>query len=180
VITLFGKAVHEPRLTAWYGDHDYSYSGRTLARRAPSDPLRALMAKVAAAAGGAFNAVLNRYRDGNDSMGLHADDEPELGPDPLIGSLSLGVTRRFVLVPKRRTEQRSGCSWPQAPHTSRCAARPAARPGAPGLSSALGAGPPSSTANDRRSRFPSTARGMPGRRSAPRAFFISLFLASSS
>jgi alkylated DNA repair dioxygenase AlkB len=67
------------------------------------------MARVAAAAGGALNAVLlNRYRDGNDSMGLHADDEPELGPNPLIGSVSLGVTRRFVLVPKRRTEQRSG------------------------------------------------------------------------
>jgi alkylated DNA repair dioxygenase AlkB len=45
-----------------------------------------------------FNSVLaNLYRDGRDSMGWHSDDEPELGSQPAIGSLSLGATRRFVL-----------------------------------------------------------------------------------
>lgn len=49
-----------------------------------------------------FNHVLvNRYRDGADSIGLHADDEPELGPDPIVATLSLGATRRFVLKPRR-------------------------------------------------------------------------------
>jgi alkylated DNA repair dioxygenase AlkB len=50
-----------------------------------------------------FNHVLvNRYRDGNDSMGYHADAEPELGPDPVVATLSLGQTRRFQLRAERR------------------------------------------------------------------------------
>jgi alkylated DNA repair dioxygenase AlkB len=50
-----------------------------------------------------FNHVLvNRYRDGRDSMGMHADDEPELGPDPTVATVSLGATRRFVLRPRRQ------------------------------------------------------------------------------
>lgn len=54
-----------------------------------------------------FNSVLlNLYRDGQDSMGLHSDDEPELGPDPLIASLSLGAGRRFVLRHKTLTGKR--------------------------------------------------------------------------
>jgi alkylated DNA repair dioxygenase AlkB len=49
-----------------------------------------------------FNSVLlNLYRDGSDAMGYHADDEPELGPDPVIASVSLGATRRFVLRPRK-------------------------------------------------------------------------------
>ena len=54
-----------------------------------------------------FNhALVNRYRDGNDSMGLHADAEPELGPNPVVASLSLGATRRFVIRHKRDREDR--------------------------------------------------------------------------
>jgi alkylated DNA repair dioxygenase AlkB len=41
--------------------------------------------------------LINRYRDGNDSMGYHADAEPELGPDPVVATLSLGGRRRFLL-----------------------------------------------------------------------------------
>ena len=53
-------------------------------------------------AGTRFNHVLlNRYRDGRDNMGMHADDEPELGPDPVVATLSLGATRRMTLVPHR-------------------------------------------------------------------------------
>jgi len=108
-IVLFGKKIREPRLTAWYGDRDYVYSGRTV-RRAPWTPtLRELEARVEARAGGTFNAVLlNRYRDGRDSMGMHSDDERELGDDPLIASLSFGATRRFVLEPKSKARRRSG------------------------------------------------------------------------
>jgi alkylated DNA repair dioxygenase AlkB len=106
-IVMFGRAVMQPRLIAWGGERAYRYSGQTLELRPLSATLSALRKRVAAAAGASFNHVLvNRYRDGTDSMGFHADDEPELGRDPVLASLSLGVTRRFVLAaktgPKRR------------------------------------------------------------------------------
>ncbi len=102
-IAMLGREVLEPRLTAWFGDADYTYSGRTM-RAAPwPAPLAALHARLDRAAGARFNAVLlNLYRDGKDSMGLHSDDEPELGIDPVIASVSLGAERRFVLVPKKK------------------------------------------------------------------------------
>jgi alkylated DNA repair dioxygenase AlkB len=96
--------VPEPRLTAWYGDHDYAYSGRKVSRAPWTKTLRALKARVEAQANGTFNSVfLIRYRDGTDSMGMHSDDERELGTNPLIASLSFGATRRFVLEPKRKS-----------------------------------------------------------------------------
>ncbi len=102
-IAMFGREVLEPRLTAWFGEADYTYSGRTVRAAPLPAPLAALRDRVDAAAGARFNAVLlNLYRDGQDSMGLHSDDEPELGPDPTIASVSLGAERRFVLVPKRK------------------------------------------------------------------------------
>jgi alkylated DNA repair dioxygenase AlkB len=102
-ITMFGREVLEPRLTAWFGEADYTYSGRTL-RAAPwPAALAALRSRVDLASSARFNAaLLNLYRDGNDSMGLHSDDEPELGADPTIASVSLGAERRFVLVPKKK------------------------------------------------------------------------------
>jgi alkylated DNA repair dioxygenase AlkB len=102
-IAMFGREIPEPRLTAWVGDADYTYSGRTM-RAAPwPTALAALRARLDRAAGPHFNAVLlNLYRDGNDSMGLHSDAEPELGTDPVIASVSLGAERRFVLVPRKK------------------------------------------------------------------------------
>jgi alkylated DNA repair dioxygenase AlkB len=102
-IAMFGREVLEPRLTAWFGEADYTYSGRTL-RAAPwPGSLAALRHRVDAASGALFNAVLlNLYRGGNDSMGLHSDDEPELGANPILASVSLGAERRFVLVPKKK------------------------------------------------------------------------------
>jgi len=50
--------------------------------------------------------LLNQYRDGRDSLGLHSDDERELGPNPLIASLSFGATRRFVMIPKKKQKDR--------------------------------------------------------------------------
>ena len=101
-IVSFGKPILQPRLIAWAGQLPYRYSGQTLEPRAWPLPLEAQMSalceRVARAAGATFNHVLiNRYRDGNDSMGYHADAEPELGPDPCVATLSLGQTRRFSL-----------------------------------------------------------------------------------
>ncbi len=102
-VRIAGKTYAEPRLTAWMGDPGarYTYTGRPLEPLAWSARVADLRARVEQRSGARFNSVLlNRYRDGKDSMGLHADDEPELGPDPIIASLSLGATRRFVLKPR--------------------------------------------------------------------------------
>ena len=97
-IVLFGKPVLQPRLVAWAGERPYRYSGRTLPPKALPDSLADLRARVEGHAGQRFDHVLvNRYRDGRDSMGWHADAEPELGPNPTIASVSLGAPRRFVL-----------------------------------------------------------------------------------
>lgn len=100
-IRVFGKEVLQPRLIAWAGARPYRYSGQTLEPRPFGPVLRGLLDEVEAATGLVFDHVLlNRYRDGEDHMGLHADDEPELGESPQIAALSLGATRRFVLEPK--------------------------------------------------------------------------------
>ena len=102
-IRIFGQQIPQPRLTAWYGDPAarYTYSGLTWEPLPWSPALQALRQRVEAATDTRFNSVLlNYYRDGRDSMGWHADDEPELGPAPAIASLSLGATRRFRLRPQ--------------------------------------------------------------------------------
>ena len=103
-IVMYGRKVHVPRLEAWFGDHDsnYSYSGIAMHTQ-PWTPLLAAirddMQQLAAPLGGpTFNSVLvNMYRDGNDGVAWHADDEPELGVEPVIASVSLGASRRFQL-----------------------------------------------------------------------------------
>ncbi|MEW6372237.1 MAG: alpha-ketoglutarate-dependent dioxygenase AlkB [Pseudomonadota bacterium] len=101
-IVLFGKRHLQPRLTAWYGDASYTYSGLRL-DPLPWTPLLAeLRQAVERACDRPFNSVLlNYYRNERDSMGMHSDDEPELGPEPAIASLSFGATRSFVLRHKR-------------------------------------------------------------------------------
>ena len=95
------KDVVQPRLTAWAGELPYRYSGQTLAPRPVPPALEDVWHRISDATGHAFNhAVLNYYRDGKDHMGMHADDEPELGRDPTIAALSLGAVRKFVLRPK--------------------------------------------------------------------------------
>ena len=101
-VVLFGRRIPQPRLIAWAGELGYRYSGQTLEPRAATPTLRDLLRRVAGQTGIPFNHLLvNRYRDGNDSMGMHADDEPELGPAPVVACLSLGVARRFVIAPYR-------------------------------------------------------------------------------
>jgi alkylated DNA repair dioxygenase AlkB len=104
-----GKEVLVPRLQAWYGDRRYGYSGLKLTPLPWTPVLDDMRRKIAATARLEFNSVLvNYYRDGNDSVAWHADDERELGPDPLIASLSFGATRRFEL--KHRTRKQSRLS----------------------------------------------------------------------
>lgn len=101
-ITLWGKPVQQPRLSAWHGDARYSYSGMTLEPQ-PFTPLQlAIKAAVEQASGRRFNSVLlNYYRNEHDSMGFHSDDERELGQNPAIASFSVGEARTFILKHKR-------------------------------------------------------------------------------
>lgn len=99
-ITLFGRDIPCPRKSAWIGDPNavYRYSGMQLQPAPWTWLLMNLRDRVERLAGARFNSVLlNLYRDGRDSMGWHADDEPELGECPTIASLSLGAPRRFSL-----------------------------------------------------------------------------------
>ncbi|HEY5759397.1 MAG TPA: alpha-ketoglutarate-dependent dioxygenase AlkB, partial [Steroidobacter sp.] len=105
VINLWGKEHLQPRLAAWYGDADarYTYSGLSLEPQPWTDLLSTLRSRVEALAEASFNSVLlNYYRDHRDSMGMHSDDESELGRNPVIASLSLGEQRTFVLKHKSR------------------------------------------------------------------------------
>jgi len=105
-ITLFGRTVPTPRLTAWMGDAAYAYSGVVNQPKPWPAALTAVRERLRAEIGVDFNSCLaNLYRDGSDSMGFHSDDEPELGPEPTIASVSLGDRRRFVLR-HRGTRQR--------------------------------------------------------------------------
>lgn len=97
-IRMFGRVVDSPRLSAWIGDDDatYRYSGTRFAPLPWTPVLAVLRDRVEVACDARFNSVLaNLYRDGGDRMGWHSDDEPELGPEPLIASLSLGAERTF-------------------------------------------------------------------------------------
>ncbi len=97
-IKLYGKSVALPRLTAWYGDEGrvYSYSGITVHPLAWTPELLAVKSRVEAVSGVVFNSVLlNLYRSGADSVSWHSDDEPELGTNPIIASVSFGGERSF-------------------------------------------------------------------------------------
>ena len=104
-ITVYGKPYLQPRLSAWYGDMSYRYSGIRLEPRGWTPLLLGLRRSVEALTGLSFNSLLlNYYRDGMDGMGMHSDDEPELGKQPAIASLSLGETRELVLAHRHRRD----------------------------------------------------------------------------
>jgi alkylated DNA repair dioxygenase AlkB len=104
-VLIFGQRRLVPRLVAWHGDAgaSYVYSGTEHHPEPWTPALERIRDRVSALTGAGFNAVLlNLYRDGRDGMGWHADDEPELGRNPVIASVSLGATRRFCLRHRRR------------------------------------------------------------------------------
>lgn len=99
-----------PRLTAYYADEGvaYRYSGVTHPSLPWPDHLLALRQRIEEAASAPFNSLLlNYYRDGQDSMGYHTDAEKELGENPIVPSLSLGATRRFLMKQKKSKERRT-------------------------------------------------------------------------
>ena len=99
-IKLYGRVHDVPRLTAWYGDPNksYEYSGIKLKTRLWNAGLLKIREKIETISKTKFNSVLlNLYRSGSDSVLWHSDDEPELGKNPVIGSLSLGEAREFQM-----------------------------------------------------------------------------------
>lgn len=107
-IQMFGKTVRVPRLVCWYGNSEaiYRYSGVEHIPHPWTKSLNELNTRIETFTQHTFNSVLgNLYRNGNDSMGWHSDDEKELGPNPFIASLSLGLERTFKVQHKASKEQ---------------------------------------------------------------------------
>ena len=103
-VKVFGKVYDQPRLTALYADEErsYTYAGLTLEAFSFTEKMERLKSDIEDITRHRFNSCLfNLYRNEKDSNGWHADDEPELGSQPVIASLSLGATRRFHIKHKR-------------------------------------------------------------------------------
>ena len=106
-VRIYGKVHDQPRLVALYADSGkrYDYSGISLHPLPWTDLLREIKRRIEDCTEAQFNAVfLNYYRDHNDSMGFHSDDERELGKNPVIASLTFGATRTFLLKHKFEKE----------------------------------------------------------------------------
>ncbi|HTK22300.1 MAG TPA: alpha-ketoglutarate-dependent dioxygenase AlkB [Mucilaginibacter sp.] len=108
-IVMYGKLLKTPRLTAWYGDKnkDYIYSGTKHYPNPWTKELLQIKERIEPIAGVKFNSVLlNYYRDANDSVAWHSDDEYELGVNPIIASVSFGQVRRFDIRHKHDRDQK--------------------------------------------------------------------------
>lgn len=106
-IIMYGKLIKVPRLVCWYGDTgtDYRYSGITHTALPWTKDLQEIKERIEKHTGKQFNSVLgNLYRNENDSMGWHSDNEKELGSSPCIASLSLGEERLFKIRHKQSSE----------------------------------------------------------------------------
>ena len=106
---IYGKKILTPRLTAWYGDNNktYKYTGTKFDPMPWTQELLELRKKVEEFTTYSFNSVLlNYYRNGNDSVAWHRDNEKELGINPVIASLSLGQARKFDFRHKENHQQK--------------------------------------------------------------------------
>lgn len=106
----FGRRFDVPRMQAWYADPGvhYRYSDNKLESHAWNELLLSIKQDVETRSGHEFNSVLlTYYRDGQDHVNWHADDEPELGDAPIIASMSLGATREFQYRHKQNDERGS-------------------------------------------------------------------------
>jgi alkylated DNA repair dioxygenase AlkB len=111
-INLYGKSMLLPRITSWYGDtgKSYSYSGINSSPNEWNDGLVSIKKSIEEVAGVKFNSVLmNWYRNGEDHLNWHADDEKELGVNPIIASVNFGAARDFLL---RRNDKSSKITIP--------------------------------------------------------------------
>jgi alkylated DNA repair dioxygenase AlkB len=106
-VTVYGKTYPQPRLTRWYGDVPYVYSGLSW-EPSPMPPLLVtIRERVELLTRERFNSVLcNLYRNGSDCVGWHADDEPVFGGDPVVASVSFGAPRTFKLRRNDKSEHR--------------------------------------------------------------------------
>lgn len=99
-MVIYGNKIKFPRLTAWYGEENkpYTFSGLTLHPEIWTNELLTLKNIIEPIAETTFNSVLlNQYRDGQDSISWHSDNEKELGKNPIIASVNFGESRRFLL-----------------------------------------------------------------------------------
>jgi len=99
-LRFYRQQIPLPRLTAWYGDpgKTYTYSQIKMQPQPWTELLMEIKTRVEAVSGAEYNSVLlNRYRSGKDSVSWHQDNEPELGHDPVIASVSFGATRIFQM-----------------------------------------------------------------------------------
>lgn len=106
-IRMYGKQSLVPRLEAWYGDKgkSYSYSGITMNPTPWSEDILQIKMAIEERTMTSFNSVLiNYYRNGKDRVAWHSDDEKELGPNPVIASVSFGEERKFKLRHKKHKE----------------------------------------------------------------------------
>ena len=96
---MYGKFVDEPRRSTWHSDGvTYTYSGITRTPTPWTPTLLGIKSMCETQTDHVFNAVLvNLYRNGNDHLSWHADDEASNGPEPVIASISLGAERKFEL-----------------------------------------------------------------------------------
>lgn len=96
-LVIYGRPVLTPRLTHWVGETDYRFSGGTEPAHDWHPALAFLRDRLTENLGEPFNSVMaNLYRDGQDSIGAHKDDEPQLDREPIIASINLGAQRDFV------------------------------------------------------------------------------------
>lgn len=102
-ISMYGKSLPMPRLISYHGDRPYHYSGQTHPPGTWTPALQQVRTQLERELTVPFNVCLvNLYRDGQDSVSPHADDEPGMGP--IIASVSLGHPRRFLIQPKDKSE----------------------------------------------------------------------------
>lgn len=114
-LTIYGREHPSPRLQTWLGSEHipYTYSGKTFVSELWPDSIKELALNISNSVNVDFNSVLaNLYRNGQDSMGWHADDEPDLGSRAIIASLSLGTSRDFALRERGATRQHSKITLP--------------------------------------------------------------------
>ena len=98
-VTFYGKTINVPRLISWHGPYDYTYGGQVNKAAPWPSRLVEIRQRVEEVVAAKFDSCLcNFYRDRNDSVGWHADDEPQVGP--VVASVSFGATRRFLMTPK--------------------------------------------------------------------------------